>query len=189
MVSCVWLFCDPMDRSPAGSSAHGFSRQELWSVLPFPSPRRSVLQRKGARELGCRSVSGSRGQVHSKVATGRAGFHTDILVFKSWFPQYKKILNINWEAPVYHVHNVLLFFSFYKGGRREGLRGTPSRQLPRTGISWRYVWVSWLHSHMSRKPAKMGSRAKASKESTGPPCIFVPRVRYRLQCWNHVNVV
>ena len=30
--------CDPMDCSPPGSSVHGFSRQEYWSGLPFPSP-------------------------------------------------------------------------------------------------------------------------------------------------------
>ena len=50
----------------------------------------------------------------------------------------------------------------------QGLRGTPSRQLPRTGVSWPYVLASCLHSHQNRKPPKMGSRAKASKESTGP---------------------
>ena len=35
--SCLTL-CDPMDCSPSGSSVHGFSRQEYWSGLPFPSP-------------------------------------------------------------------------------------------------------------------------------------------------------
>ena len=30
--------CDPIDGSPAGSSSLGFSRQEHWSGLPFPSP-------------------------------------------------------------------------------------------------------------------------------------------------------
>ena len=30
--------CDRMDCSPIGSSVHGFSRQEHWSGLPFPSP-------------------------------------------------------------------------------------------------------------------------------------------------------
>ena len=34
--SCPTL-CDPMDCSPPGSSVHGFSRQEHWSGLPFPS--------------------------------------------------------------------------------------------------------------------------------------------------------
>ena len=46
---------DPMDCSSAGSSNHGFPRQEYWSGLPFPSlgdvpdpgiePRSPVLQR------------------------------------------------------------------------------------------------------------------------------------------------
>ena len=35
--SCPTL-CDPMDCSLPGSSIHGFSRQEYWSRLSFPSP-------------------------------------------------------------------------------------------------------------------------------------------------------
>ena len=35
--SCPTL-CDPMDCSLPGSSVQGFSRQEYWSGLPFPSP-------------------------------------------------------------------------------------------------------------------------------------------------------
>ena len=35
--SCTTL-CDPMDCSPPGSSPMGFSKQEYWSGLPFPSP-------------------------------------------------------------------------------------------------------------------------------------------------------
>ena len=35
--SCPTL-CDPMDCSPPDSSVMGFSRQEYWSGLPFPSP-------------------------------------------------------------------------------------------------------------------------------------------------------
>ena len=32
-------FCDPMDCRPPGSSlSMGFSRQEYWNGLPFPSP-------------------------------------------------------------------------------------------------------------------------------------------------------
>ena len=37
--SCPTL-CDPIDGSPPGSSLTGFSRQEYWSGLPFPSQRR-----------------------------------------------------------------------------------------------------------------------------------------------------
>ena len=32
--------CDPIDGSPPGSPILGFSRQEHWSGLPFPSPVR-----------------------------------------------------------------------------------------------------------------------------------------------------
>ena len=35
--SCLTL-CDPTDGSPPGSPIHGFSRQEHWNGLPFPSP-------------------------------------------------------------------------------------------------------------------------------------------------------
>ena len=35
--SCPTL-CDPMDWSPPGSLSMGFSRQEYWSGVPFPSP-------------------------------------------------------------------------------------------------------------------------------------------------------
>ena len=35
--SCPTL-CDPIDCSPPGSLSLGFSRQEHWSGLPFPSP-------------------------------------------------------------------------------------------------------------------------------------------------------
>ena len=37
--SCLTL-CDPRDGSPPGSPVLGFSRQEHWSGLPFPSPMR-----------------------------------------------------------------------------------------------------------------------------------------------------
>ena len=35
--SCPTL-CDPIDSSPPGFRSLGFSRQEHWSGLPFPSP-------------------------------------------------------------------------------------------------------------------------------------------------------
>ena len=35
--SCPTL-CDSIDGSPPGSPSLGFSRQEHWSGLPFPSP-------------------------------------------------------------------------------------------------------------------------------------------------------
>ena len=35
--SCPTL-CDPIDSSPPGPPSLGFSRQEHWSGLPFPSP-------------------------------------------------------------------------------------------------------------------------------------------------------
>ena len=37
--SCLTL-CNPIDGSPPGSPSLGFSRQEYWSGVPFPSPVR-----------------------------------------------------------------------------------------------------------------------------------------------------
>ena len=36
-LSPVQLFCNPMNYSPPGSTSVGFSRQEYWSGLSFPS--------------------------------------------------------------------------------------------------------------------------------------------------------
>ena len=36
--SCL-TFCNTVDCSPPGCSAHGCPRQEYWNALPFPSPR------------------------------------------------------------------------------------------------------------------------------------------------------
>ena len=45
--SCPTL-CDPIDGSPPGSLSLGFSRQEHWSGLPFPSPMHESEKRKGS---------------------------------------------------------------------------------------------------------------------------------------------
>ena len=38
LLSFIWLFCDPMDYNPPGSSIHQIPRHKYWSGLPFPSP-------------------------------------------------------------------------------------------------------------------------------------------------------
>ena len=43
LLSCIWLFETPMDCSLPGPGSMGFSRQEYWSGLPFPSPSISIL--------------------------------------------------------------------------------------------------------------------------------------------------
>ena len=48
--SCPTL-CDPMDGSPPGSVSLGFSRQEHWSGLPFPSPMHESEKRKWSRSV------------------------------------------------------------------------------------------------------------------------------------------
>ena len=48
--SCPTL-CDPIDGSPPGSPSLGFSRQEHWSGLPFPSPVHESEKGKGSRSV------------------------------------------------------------------------------------------------------------------------------------------
>ena len=48
--SCPTL-CDPRDSSPPGSPSLGFSRQEHWSGLPFPSPMHENEKWKWSRSV------------------------------------------------------------------------------------------------------------------------------------------
>ena len=48
--SCPTL-CDPIDGSPPGSTVPGFSRQEHWSGLPFPSPMHKSEKWKWSRSV------------------------------------------------------------------------------------------------------------------------------------------
>ena len=50
--SCTTL-SDPMDYSPPGPPSMGFSRQEYWSGVPFPSPQDSMVlaQRQKYRSM------------------------------------------------------------------------------------------------------------------------------------------
>ena len=48
--SCPTL-CDPIDGSPPGPLSLGFSRQEHWSVLPFPSPMHESEKWKWSRSV------------------------------------------------------------------------------------------------------------------------------------------
>ena len=48
--SCPTL-CNPRDGSPPGSPSLGFSRQEHWSGLPFPSPMRESEKWKWGRSV------------------------------------------------------------------------------------------------------------------------------------------
>ena len=43
--------CDPTDCSPPGSPSLGFSRQEHWSGLPFPSPMHESEKWKWSRSV------------------------------------------------------------------------------------------------------------------------------------------
>ena len=53
--SCLTL-CDPIDCSRQAPLSMGFSRQEYWSELPFPSPEIFLTQGLNAGLLNCRQV-------------------------------------------------------------------------------------------------------------------------------------
>ena len=44
LLSCVWLFATPWTIAYYAPPSMGFSRQEYWSGLPFPSPKESCVQ-------------------------------------------------------------------------------------------------------------------------------------------------
>ena len=58
-LSCVWLFATQWTVAYQTPPSMGFSRQEYWSGLPFPSPRRSethpksTAERQGRGEYEC----------------------------------------------------------------------------------------------------------------------------------------
>ena len=59
--SCLTL-CDPIDSSPPGSPSLGFSRQEDWSGLPFPSPTHESEKWKWSHSVVSDSVQPHRQQ-------------------------------------------------------------------------------------------------------------------------------
>ena len=51
VVQAHLTLCDPIDGSPPGSPSLGFSRQEHWSGLPFPSPMHKSEKWKWSRSV------------------------------------------------------------------------------------------------------------------------------------------
>ena len=49
LLSCVWLFCDPMDCSPPGSSVHGTFRARIMKQVAIPFSRESSQPRDWTR--------------------------------------------------------------------------------------------------------------------------------------------
>ena len=64
LLSRVWLFATPWPVAYQASWSMGFSRQEYWSGLPFPSPRE--YYRESQKQM-CehRGSKGRRGSLHS----------------------------------------------------------------------------------------------------------------------------
>ena len=59
-LSCVWLFATPWTVVHQAPPPMGFSRQEYWSGLPFPSPYRRILDCPALLPLIPTSFKGQR---------------------------------------------------------------------------------------------------------------------------------
>ena len=55
-LSCVWLFATPWTVAYQAPLSMGFSRQEYWSGLPFPSQRIFLIQGSNPDLLHCRQT-------------------------------------------------------------------------------------------------------------------------------------
>ena len=73
--SCVWLFAIPQTVAHQAPLSMGFSRQEYWSGLPFPSPRN--LPDPGIEHVSLKSL----------VLAGRF-FATNTIWEARWYVEY-----------------------------------------------------------------------------------------------------
>ena len=79
MLSCVWLFATPWTVTYQAPPSMGFSRQEYWSGLPFPSPGDLLTQGLNPGLPHCRQTL-----YHlSHQGVQRSGKTSEIRVFKS----------------------------------------------------------------------------------------------------------
>ena len=92
---------DPIDCSPPGSSSLGFSRQEHWSGLPFPSPMHESEKWKWS----CSVVSDS---------LWTHGLQPTRLLHPWNFPG--KSTGMGFHCLLQPIGQALVFFSFYRGG-------------------------------------------------------------------------
>ena len=84
--SCLTL-CHPIDGSPPGSPSLGFSRQEHWSGLPFPSPMHESEKWKWSRSV----ISDSSWPLHPWDFPGKStGVGCHCLLRKGLLPATKE---------------------------------------------------------------------------------------------------
>ena len=102
--SCPTL-CDPIDGSPPGSLPLGFSRQEHWSGLPFPSPMHESGKWKWSHSVVSDSL-----QPHAYQAPPSMGFSRQEYwsggPLPSPFPCPRLIL---WRQCYFDVYVVIMF--------------------------------------------------------------------------------
>ena len=98
--SCLTL-CDPMDCSPPTPPSMGFSRQEYWSGLPFPSP--GDLPDPGIEP---RSPT-SRADALTSEPPGKPS-HMSIIFSIT----YCLLLQVYWSSSMFEVYNMMIGYVY-----------------------------------------------------------------------------
>ena len=143
--------CDPKDGSPPGSLSLGFSRQERWSGLPFPSPVHESEKWKGSL-----SVLSDSSRPH--------GLHLTRLLRPWDFPDKSTGVGcrclFQWVAldstTMKHLHSFLTFFCIASSRCFHSWSGTDTRCL--------YDWV---------KPSAFEGVGKREDAHWDPYCSYV----------------
>ena len=130
-LSHVWLFSTPWTLAYQASLSIGFSRQEYWSRLPFPSPedipnpgiepRSPSLQADILPSVVNKGPSGqgygfSSGHVWSESWTVKRAEHQRIDAFELWC--WRRLLRVPWPA---RRSNQSILKDFSPGCSLEGL--------------------------------------------------------------------
>ena len=108
-LSCVWLFATPWTVAYQAPPSMGFSRQEDWSGLPFPSPGHLPTpgNKPGSPALQTDALPseppGKPGSCQIALQRGNSNSHSDWPHLKVYFPRQPPIL---WN---FHLYQSCLF--------------------------------------------------------------------------------
>ena len=106
--SCLTL-CDPLDCSHQASLSMGFSRQEYWSGLPFPSLGDLLTQVLAGRFVTYLSSPSKKSLLHIKLANGLSSVTESCLTLCNPMACIKPGLPVHHLLPEFtqtHVHGV-----------------------------------------------------------------------------------
>ena len=133
--SCLTL-CDPIDGSPPDSPSLGFSRQEHWSGLPFPSPMHESESEVAAIRVNNKSRTWYTSLATKYLQTRWLGKTGDRqlqlhLIFEwVWTPQVRR----KWKVKVKSLSCVWLFATPWTAAHQAPLSMGFSRQEYWSGV-------------------------------------------------------